>query len=249
MTNSKTRSMFHRRERRRRPANDPAEVFKTFVHVLARLQADARGGAGVASMARERKLSRPPETKRAIVPAAQASLAGIIEGYASIFGVADAGGDIVMPGAFARALARGGARQVKMLWQHNAAEPIGVWTAITEDSKGLKVEGRLDLSVTRAREALSLLRAGAIDGLSIGFRTRRATMDKATGLRRLFEIDLWEISIVTFPMLAVARVDAVKAAPKAPAAGMGAAVGRLRAQRAAARFQYVLQSARPSPPP
>jgi HK97 family phage prohead protease len=176
------------------------------------------------------------ETKRAEAPA-RASPAGVIEGYASLFGVADTGGDMVMKGAFARSLARSGAGGVKMLWQHDAAEPIGVWTSIAEDAKGLKVAGRLDLSVARAREALSLLRGGAIDGLSIGFKTRRASADKASGLRRLVEVDLWEISIVTFPMLPQARIDVVKRARKDTATQRLVA---LKAHEAALRFQRAL---------
>ena len=173
------------------------------------------------------------ETKRA--PLARTSAAGVIEGYASLFNVADTGGDMVMAGAFARSLTKRGAAGVKMLWQHNAAEPIGVWTAIVEDLRGLKVTGRLDLSVARAREALSLLRAGAVDGLSIGFRTRRATTDRSSGLRRLHEVDLWEISIVTFPMLPQARVDAVKR--RAP---HDYAMARARSEQAARAFEQHL---------
>ncbi len=130
-----------------------------------------------------------------------------------------------------------------MLWQHNAAEPIGVWTSLVEDEKGLKVVGRLDLSVARAREALSLLRAGAIDGLSIGFKAERATTDKASGLRRLLAIDLWEISIVTFPMLTQARIEAVKREPLRTGDEMRALLARLKAQEAALRFQRRLQAA------
>lgn len=115
-----------------------------------------------------------------------------------------------MHGAFMRSLRRRGARGVKMLWQHRAEEPIGIWTSLAEDLRGLKVTGRLDLKVARAREALSLLRGGAVDGLSIGFRALRAQNEKALGGRRLLELDLWEISIVTFPMLTQARVTGVK---------------------------------------
>jgi len=150
------------------------------------------------------------ETKRAGAPVAQVSGTGVIEGYASVFGVVDSGGDMVMGGAFTRSLMKRGAAGVKMLWQHRATEPIGLWTSIVEDGRGLKVAGRLDLSVARAREALSLMRSGAVDGLSIGFRTQRATTDKNSGVRRLREVDLWEISIVTFPMLPQARIEAVK---------------------------------------
>jgi HK97 family phage prohead protease len=183
------------------------------------------------------------EVKRAELPLLQANEAGAFSGYASLFGVVDSGGDMVMAGAFARSLIKRGASGVKMLWQHQAAEPIGLWASIVEDSRGLKVEGRLDLSVARAREALSLMRKGAIDGLSIGFRTRRATTEKSSGVRRLHEIDLWEISVVTFPMLSQARIGAVKqsrnAAPSVEA--LGAKLSRLRAQRAALEFAQALR--------
>ncbi|PPD19073.1 MAG: HK97 family phage prohead protease [Methylocystis sp.] len=184
-----------------------------------------------------------PEVKRAELPLLQANEAGAFSGYASLFGVVDSGGDMVMAGAFARSLIKRGASGVKMLWQHQAAEPIGLWASIIEDSRGLKVEGRLDLSVARAREALSLMRKGAIDGLSIGFRTLRATTEKSSGVRRLHEIDLWEISVVTFPMLSQARIGAVKqnrnAAPSV--AALGAKLSRLKAQRAALEFAQALR--------
>jgi HK97 family phage prohead protease len=184
-----------------------------------------------------------PEVKRAELPLLQANDAGAFSGYASLFGVVDSGGDVVMAGAFARSLIKRGAQGVKMLWQHQAAEPIGLWTSIVEDARGLKVEGRLDLSVARAREALSLMRKGAIDGLSIGFRTQRATTEKSSGVRRLHEIDLWEISIVTFPMLPQARIGAVKqdcnTSPNMEA--LSAKLSRLRAQQAALEFAHALR--------
>lgn len=135
---------------------------------------------------------------------------GVIEGYASVFGNADTGGDRVAAGAFANSLRVRPAAQVRMLWQHDPNEPIGVWEHIAEDGRGLLVRGRLLGDVARGREVLSLLRAGAIDGLSIGFKTVRARMDERTGIRTLLEIDLWEISIVTFPMNESARVAGVK---------------------------------------
>ena len=102
--------------------------------------------------------------------------AWMIEGYASRFGTPDKGGDTVVPGAFAASLRRlaDEGRQVKMLWQHDPAQPIGVWTEVREDASGLYVQGHLLESVPRAREAAALIRAGAIDGLSIGYRTLRA---------------------------------------------------------------------------
>ncbi len=133
----------------------------------------------------------------------------VIEGYASLFGDEDRGGDIVMQGAYAGSLKRLDAeeRQVKMLWQHDPAEPIGVWDEVREDGKGLYVKGRLLESVARAREAAALIAAKAIDGLSIGYRTVKATKNDK-GRRLLQELELWEVSLVTFPMLPSARVGA-----------------------------------------
>ena len=139
---------------------------------------------------------------------------GAFEGYASVFDVTDGFDDRVAPGAFAASLARsGGGRGVKMLWQHDAAEPIGAWDAIAEDQRGLYVRGRLLLDVRRGAEAHALLKAGALDGLSIGYTTVEAVVDPATGSRRLTEIELWEISLVTFQACPGAQVTAVKGEP------------------------------------
>jgi HK97 family phage prohead protease len=135
---------------------------------------------------------------------------GTFEGYASLFGKLDLGRDMVMPGAFAESLAQRGAAGVKLLYQHDPAEPIGVWLDIREDHVGLYVKGRLMPEVARAREVLSLMRAGALDGLSIGFRTVKGRTDAKTGIRRIEKADLWEISVVTFPMQTGARVRTVK---------------------------------------
>jgi HK97 family phage prohead protease len=131
----------------------------------------------------------------------------LIEGYASLFGVTDQGGDAVRPGAFAAGLARLAQKgdRVRMLWQHDPTRPIGVWDEIREDENGLWVKGRLLPEVVQAREAAALLKAGAIDGLSIGYRTIRAERDQK-GRRVLAEIELWEVSLVTFPMLPEAKV-------------------------------------------
>ncbi|MBK9083343.1 MAG: HK97 family phage prohead protease [Rhizobiales bacterium] len=139
----------------------------------------------------------------------------VFSGYASLFGVADLSGDIVAPGAFRASLRRRGAAGVRMLWQHDPAEPIGRWLSIEEDGKGLRVVGELNREVARARELSALIRDGALDGLSIGFRADRATRG-ARGGRRLVSVDLWEISLVTFPMLAGARVERKGAAPAVP---------------------------------
>ncbi|GAA0548125.1 hypothetical protein FHS83_000955 [Rhizomicrobium palustre] len=154
---------------------------------------------------------RRPLTRRS-VPARLSSLKeDEFEGYASLFGVADGGGDVVLPGAFATSLRRRPAEKIRMLYQHSASEPLGVWVDIKEDARGLKVRGRLVLDVVRAREVRALFAEGALNGLSIGFRTIRARKDPGTGHRLLSEIELWEISVVTFPLLAGSLVTAVGA--------------------------------------
>ena len=132
-----------------------------------------------------------------------------IEGYASLFNACDQGGDVVQKGAYARSLKGldAAGRNVKMLWQHDPAQPIGIWDEVREDAKGLFVRGRLLLDVQAGREALALLKAGAIDGLSIGYRTVRSEKS-GSGQRLLQEVELWEVSLETFPMLPQARVQA-----------------------------------------
>lgn len=142
----------------------------------------------------------------------------VIEGYASLFGACDQGGDVVAQGAYAVSLKRLAEekRQVRMLWQHDPAQPIGVWDEVREDARGLYVKGRILETVEKGREAAALLAAGAIDGLSIGYRTKRAVKsDKGAhaGKRLLQELELWEVSLVTFPMLPSARVAAKGVSP------------------------------------
>ena len=141
-----------------------------------------------------------------------------IEGYASLFGACDQGGDIVRKGAYAASLKRLDIekRRVKMLWQHDPAQPIGIWDEVREDEKGLYVKGRLLDSVGRGREAAALIEAGAIDGLSIGYRTVKASKNDK-GRRLLTELELWEVSLVTFPMLPSARVGAKGETPEVDA--------------------------------
>ncbi len=133
---------------------------------------------------------------------------GEIEGYASTFGgEPDAYGDVIAPGAYADSLADHASKGTmpKILWKHDRREVIGRWTAASEDGKGLVVRGKLNMDVQRGREAYALLKAGAIDGLSIGYRTISAERD-GKGRRLLSEVELWEVSLVTFPMLAEAKV-------------------------------------------
>jgi len=159
----------------------------------------------------------PPslETKFAAADLSGVDGEGSFSGYASLFGTADLSGDLVLPGAFRASIAARRPSGIRMLYQHDPAEPIGVWLELREDGRGLFVRGRLMLDVARGREVASLMRAGALDGLSIGFKTVKARADRASGIRRLAEIDLWEISVVTFPMQPEARVAAVKSRPGA----------------------------------
>ncbi|MEL6919587.1 MAG: HK97 family phage prohead protease [Pseudomonadota bacterium] len=141
---------------------------------------------------------------------------GTFSGYASVFNVADLGDEIVAPGAFAKSIAAKGARGIRMLFQHDPDQPIGHWTDICEDGYGLAVKGVIDTNVERGREVLSLLRSGSLDGLSIGFKTLEAHADRTSGVRTITKADLWEISVVTFPMLPQARVNDVKSSSGLP---------------------------------
>ena len=132
----------------------------------------------------------------------------VIEGYASLWGVADLNGDVTAKGAFRDSLARTGAAGVRMLHQHESRAPVGVWDKAVEDERGLFVRGRIMDWSPEARFARALAKAGALDGLSIGFRTAKARREGR--LRVLSGVELWEVSLVTFPMLPGARfsVDA-----------------------------------------
>lgn len=137
---------------------------------------------------------------------------GMIEGYGSVFGVRDSYSDIVAAGAFKASLAahKAAGTMPALLWQHRADEPIGVWTSMVEDQKGLAVVGQLAMDTTRGREAHALLKMRAINGLSIGFYSKEWKYDTENDVRTLTEVDLWETSLVTFPANSAARVTAVK---------------------------------------
>lgn len=140
----------------------------------------------------------------------EVSDSGEFEGYASKFGIRDQGGDVVERGAFKTSLSQRGPEDVKMLWQHDPSQPIGVWESIKEDDVGLRVKGRLLLAVSKAKETYELMKAGVVSGMSIGYKTVKAFRDDQTGFRQLKELDLWEISAVTFPMLKEAQITGVK---------------------------------------
>ena len=138
--------------------------------------------------------------------------AGVFSGYGSVFNVKDAMGDIVYPGAFVKSITK---KMPVMLWQHNSEEPIGIYTDISEDGKGLKLTGKLLIDeVQKAREAYALLKANAIRGLSIGYiplkYDRRNDEKGYFEGRDLKEIDLWEVSLVTFPANPKAIIGNIK---------------------------------------
>lgn len=139
---------------------------------------------------------------------------GSIEGYGSVFGVRDNYDDVIASGAFKASLAehKTAGTMPAMLWQHDPSQPIGIWTEMREDSKGLLIKGQLALETVQGKEAYALLKLGALTGLSIGFIAKQWAYDRDTDVRTLTEIDLWEISMVTFPANQKARVTNVKSA-------------------------------------
>ena len=137
---------------------------------------------------------------------------GTFCGYGSVYNVVDQGDDIVAKGAFGDSLKEWQikGRMPALLWQHDSSQPIGVYTQMMEDENGLYVEGQLALKTQKGAEAYELMKMGAISGLSIGFMTKQDSFDKQTGIRTIDKGDLWECSVVTFPMNDQARIDAVK---------------------------------------
>lgn len=135
---------------------------------------------------------------------------GEFEGYGSVAGNIDLGGDVVEPNAFSRSLRRWEERgkMPKMLWQHDPSRVVGVWKQMKEDDRGLYVKGQILTDLQLGKEAYTLMKAGALDGLSIGFRT--VDFERDGQLRRLKELELWEVSLVTFPMNEQATITAVK---------------------------------------
>lgn len=161
-----------------------------------------------------------PERRSTVVRLEQRAIGdtGTIEGYGSVFNVVDDWGDIIAPGAFAATLAahKAAGTMPAMLWQHEDDEPIGVWTEMVEDSRGLRVKGQLCMEIPEGKKAHALLKMGALDGLSIGFISRKWSWDDTSGIRTLQAVDLWEVSPVTFPANGQARVDGVKSGAGLP---------------------------------
>ena len=143
---------------------------------------------------------------------------GEFEGYGSTFGgEPDAYGDVIAPGAYADSLAAHTAKGTmpKLFWQHNPSEPIGKWLGAAEDGHGLLLKGKLNMDVQRGREAYSLLKAGDIDGLSIGYRIKEYSVDTDSGVWTLEKLDLIEVSVVSVGANENAVVSSVKAAKAA----------------------------------
>jgi uncharacterized protein len=140
---------------------------------------------------------------------------GVFTGHGSVFGNVDSYKEIVAPGAFADSLVqwKSEGRMPPVLWQHRSGEPIGPYLEMNEDARGLFVRGQLLVNdVQRAKEARALMKAKAVNGLSIGFVTREDSYDRVTGIRTLKKVDLWEVSIVTFPANPQAQISGVKSA-------------------------------------
>jgi len=134
---------------------------------------------------------------------------GVFAGYGSVFDVVDNQQDIVLHGAFRDTLANRSS-QVKLLWQHDMGEPIGRIENIMEDENGLYVQGRLLLDISRAREAYRLMQEGVVQGMSIGYSPVRYHVDPDTGVRKLEAVELYEVSLVTFPANEAANITVVK---------------------------------------
>lgn len=144
---------------------------------------------------------------------------GEFEGYAAIFNTVDQGGDIILPGAFSKSLSAIPAQRVKMLWQHNPGEIIGKYLELNEDSRGLFCKGRLFTDLQRGAEVHKLMREGAIEGLSIGYRAKEFSLSSSREdewRRKLSEVELKEVSVVTFPMNEMAGITAVKKSGEIP---------------------------------
>lgn len=140
---------------------------------------------------------------------------GFFSGYGSVFNVVDSYREAVAPGAFEASLKelQSKGRKVPILWQHNSREPLGAYTVVKEDKVGLYLEGQLLINdIARAKEAYALMQAGAVTGLSIGYYVRDSSYDEKERITTLKQLDLSEVSVVTFPALDVARVDSVKSA-------------------------------------
>lgn len=131
---------------------------------------------------------------------------GYITGYGSVFGNVDSYGDIVVKGAFSKSIEQ---KMPALLLQHNPSDVAGIWKVAKEDKNGLYLEGELNLKVQKAREMYELLKQGALKGMSIGFNTVDSEYNNE-GKRLIKEVNLWEVSLVTFPANVAAQINGVK---------------------------------------
>lgn len=134
---------------------------------------------------------------------------GLFSGYASVFNNEDSYGDVILPGAFEKHLSD--SEDIKLLWQHDITQPIGVITSVYETPKGLKIQGKIITSTSKGSEVYQLVKEKAVDGLSIGYQVLDSY--EQDGVRYITEIKLWEVSIVTFPANTLAKVEDVKNCP------------------------------------
>ena len=139
---------------------------------------------------------------------------GSFEGYASVFNNKDLGNDVIKQGAFAKSIYDKKPRQIKLLYQHKTDEPIGVIDSLTEDKRGLKIKGRLAMGTQKGREVYELMKMGALDSMSIGYKLQPEDYKYSEKLKKrtITNLDLMEVSMVTFPMNPKAKVTKVKLA-------------------------------------
>lgn len=137
---------------------------------------------------------------------------GLIEGYASVFGGVDCYSSFVVKGAYAATLAkhRANGTTPAMLWAHDTAQPLGRWTSIEEDARGLKVTGQINLQTEVGRRTFEHLRAGDVNGLSVGFNYSNDDIEQVDGVTYFKKIDLVEISVVSVPADTLARISAIR---------------------------------------
>jgi HK97 family phage prohead protease len=154
---------------------------------------------------------------------------GTFSGYAAVFGNVDRGRDVCAKGCFGSSL-KDHAEQKTMpglYWGHDSSEPIGEWTLVREDDRGLYVEGKLWIGagIPKAEQAYRLIKSAGPKGLSIGYVTVKSSIDERAGVRRLEQLDLKEVSVVSFPMNDQARIISAKNGGEA--AGLEQAINRL----------------------
>jgi HK97 family phage prohead protease len=139
---------------------------------------------------------------------------GTFEGYASVFNNKDLGNDVIKQGAFSESIKGKKPRQIKLLYQHKTDEPIGVIDSLVEDTRGLKIKGRLAMGTQKGKEVFELMKMGALDSMSIGYRLSPEDYKYSDKLKKrtITNLDLMEISMVTFPMNPKAKITKVKLA-------------------------------------